>query len=125
MRKAEKRKFRRLSFDVELRYKVLNPPSPQSLKSRVKNISTGGLCIMILEKVKIGTPLKLEISLPHEDKLIVAKGKVAWIEKLTIISTESYVSYDCGVEFVDVNPQDRESINRHIMFNIRDGENHL
>jgi c-di-GMP-binding flagellar brake protein YcgR len=121
MRKAEKRKFPRLSFDVELKYKVLNSPSPKTQESRVKNISTGGLCIMILEKVKIRTPLKLEISLPHEDKPIVAKGKVAWVEKLTIVSTETYVSYDCGVEFVDISPQDQESINRHIMFNIKDG----
>jgi hypothetical protein len=66
--------------------------------------------------------LKLEISLPHEDKPLVAKGKVVWVEKLTIISAESYVSYDCGVEFVDIAPQDLESINRHIMFNIRQGE---
>lgn len=78
---------------------------------------------MLLEKVKIETSLKLEIFLPNEDKPIIAKGKVAWVEKLTIISTESYISYDCGVEFVDISPQDIESINRHIMFNIRDREN--
>jgi len=123
MRNAEKRKFPRLSFDTELKYKILNSPSPKTKKSRVKNISTGGLCIMLLEKVKIETSLKLEIFLPNEDKPIIAKGKVAWVEKLTIISTESYISYDCGVEFVDISPQDIESINRHIMFNIRDREN--
>ena len=124
MRKAENRKFPRLSFDAELKYKVLNSPSPKTKKSRVKNISTGGLCIMILEKVKIGTPLKLEISLPNEDKPTVAKGKVVWVEKLTIISAESYVSYDCGVEVVDISPQNLESNNRHIIFRIKNGENH-
>ena len=118
MRKTEKRKSPRLSFDVELQYQVLNPRSPKTPKSRGKNISAGGLCIIMLEKVKIGTPLKLEFSFPNEDKPIVAKGKVMWVEKLTIISTESYVSYDCGVEFVDISPHDIESINHHIMFNI-------
>jgi c-di-GMP-binding flagellar brake protein YcgR len=122
MRKAEKRKFPRLSFDVELQYQVLNSPSPQTPRSRVKNISAGGLCIIMLEKVKIRTPLKLEFSFPNKDKPIVAKGRVMWVEKLTIISTESYVSYDCGVEFVDISPQDVESINRHIV-NISDREN--
>jgi len=112
MTNTEKREFPRLSFNVELKYKALNSPSPNPQKAVHKNISAGGLCIMILEEVKIGTLLNLEIFLPNEDRPIIAKGKVVWVEELTISSTENYVSYDCGVEFVDMSPQDIESINR-------------
>lgn len=77
----------------------------------------------MLEKVETSTLLKLEFYLPSENKPIVAKGKVMWIEKLTIISTETYAAFDCGVEFVDISPQDIEKINRHIVSSIRDREN--
>ena len=125
MRKADKRKFPRLSYDVELKYEALNLSSPKTQKSRVKNISVGGLCIMIFEKVKVGTLLKIEFSLLNEDKPIVAKGKVVWVEKFEIISTEFFsVSYNCGIEFVNIRPQDQEIINHHLMLNIRDGKGH-
>ena len=74
---------------------------------------------MILEKLKIGTLLKFEFSLPDADKPIIAKGKIVWVEELHIISTETRVSYDCGIEFVDISPQDQESINHHVMLNLR------
>jgi c-di-GMP-binding flagellar brake protein YcgR len=120
MKKANKRKFARLSFDVEFKHCVLNAPSPEPKKYiKGKNISAGGLCIMILEKLKIGTLLKFEFSLPDADKPIIAKGKIVWVEELHIISTETRVSYDCGIEFVDISPQDQESINHHVMLNLR------
>jgi c-di-GMP-binding flagellar brake protein YcgR len=123
MKKSDKRKFPRLSYDVELKYEVLNLSSPTTQKSRVKNISVGGLCIMIFEKVKVGTLLKIEFSLLPKDKTIVAKGRVVWVEELEIISTDFFsASYDCGIEFVDISPQDQESINHHVMINIRDGK---
>lgn len=70
----------------------------------------------MLEKVETNTLLKLEFSLPGENKPIAAKGKVVWIEKLTIISAETHTAFDCGVEFVDISLQDIENINRHTMF---------
>jgi c-di-GMP-binding flagellar brake protein YcgR len=125
MKKTDKRKFPRLSYDVELKYEILNLSSPTTQKSRVKNISVGGLCIMIFEKVKVGTLLKIEFSLLPKDKTIVAKGRVVWVEELEIISTDFFsASYDCGIEFVDISPQDQESINHHVMINIRDGKKH-
>jgi len=120
MRKADKRKFQRLSYGVEYKYEVLNLSSPKTQKGRIKNISVGGLCIMIFEKVKVGTLLKIYFSLLDEDKPIVTKGKVMWVEKFEIISTEFFsASYNCGIEFVDISPQDQESINHHIMINMR------
>ena len=116
MRRSDKRKLPRLLYDVELKYEVLTLPSPKTQKSRVKNISVGGLSIMIFEKVKVGTLLKIEFSLLNEDKPIVVKGKVLWVEKFEIVSTEfASTSYNCGIEFVDISPQDQESINHHIM----------
>ena len=124
MRNEDKREFPRLSFDVELKYEVLNV-SPKTQKSRVKNISVGGLCITIFEKVNVGTLLKIELSPLNEDKPIVVKGKVVWVEPLEIISDRFFsVSYNCGIAFVDISHQDQESINHHMMIYIKDDQGH-
>ena len=124
MRNEDKREFPRLSFDAELKYEVLNV-SPKAQKSRIKNISVGGLCITIFEKVNVGTLLKIEISLLNEDKPIVAKGKVVWVEQIEIISDKFFsVSYNCGLAFVEISHHDQESINHQMMTNIKDDQRH-
>ena len=119
MMKADKRKFPRLSFNVEVKYELLRGRSPKAKKSQAKNISAGGLCVMILEKIRAGTLLNLEFSLPDADTPIIATGKVVWVEKLSIYGAEPLVSYDCGVSFVDITPGDREKISRHVMLNLK------
>lgn len=74
---------------------------------------------MILENVRTGTLLNLEFSLPDADTTIIAKGKVMWVEKISIYAAESHVSYDCGVAFVDIPPGDREKISHHVMLNLK------
>jgi c-di-GMP-binding flagellar brake protein YcgR len=118
MADANRRQFPRLKFDVEFKHWILSEPSPTPKNSRGKNISAGGLCIMVFEKLKVGTLLKLEFSLQDAANPIIAKGKVVWIAELVIYSYETHVSYDCGIEFVDISPHDQEDISRHVMINI-------
>lgn len=119
MKKTDKRKFPRLQFSVDVQYQIVRGKSAKALKSRTRNISEGGLCMMLLEKVRAGTILSLEFRLPDTDSPIAATGKVVWVEKLAIISAEAAVSYDCGVVFVDIAPGDREKIGRHVMLRIK------
>jgi c-di-GMP-binding flagellar brake protein YcgR len=124
MVEANKRRFPRLEFDVEFKHWVLSETSPTAKNSKGKNISAGGLCIMVFEKLEIGTLLKFEFALQDADNPIIARGKVVWIEELVIYSYETHVSYDCGIEFVDISPHDQEVISRHVMINIGDGKGH-
>jgi len=107
-------------MNVEVKYEILSASSLKTKKIWAKNISAGGLCIMILEKIKVGTLLNLEFFLQDSDIPIMATGKVVWIEKIAIYSTEIYVSYDCGVEYVDINSQDQEKIDHYVMLNIKE-----
>jgi c-di-GMP-binding flagellar brake protein YcgR len=120
MDNANKRKFPRLSINVEVKYRILSTPSPIAPRTRTRNISEGGLCIMILEKVTIGTLLNLKIVLPDTDQPIIATGKVLWIDEFTIYSTEAYTFYECGVEYVNIVPQDQENICHYVMCNIKE-----
>jgi c-di-GMP-binding flagellar brake protein YcgR len=120
MDKADKRKYPRLSMNVEVKYEILSSSSLKTPKIGAKNISAGGLCIMILEKIKVGTLLNFEFFLQDSDTPIMATGKVVWVEEFVIYSTETYVSYDCGVEYVDINSQDKEKIDHYVMLNLKE-----
>jgi c-di-GMP-binding flagellar brake protein YcgR len=119
MTNENRREFPRLDFDVEFKHWVFSEPSLKPIRNKGKNISAGGLCIMVFEKLEIGTLLKLEFSLQGADKPIMAKGKVMWIDELVIFSHGTHVSYNCGVEFVEISPHDQENISLHIMRNIK------
>lgn len=118
MDQAANRKYPRLSINVDVKYEILSAPFPKTNKIGAKNLSAGGLCIMILEKVKVGTLLNFEFFLPDSDTPIMATGKVVWVEEFAIYSTETYVSYDCGVEYVDINSQDQEKIGHYVMLKL-------
>jgi c-di-GMP-binding flagellar brake protein YcgR len=119
MKEPIRREFPRLEFDVEFKHWVLNEPSPKVKKNKGKNISAGGLCIMVFEKLEMGTLLKLEFPLQDADKPIIIKGKVVWIEEHVIYSHKTHVYYNCGVEFIDISPQDQENISHYVMRNIK------
>ncbi len=70
---------------------------------------------MVLEKVNIGTLLKLKLSLSGEVRFIIVKGNVVWVEEFSVTHTSDYKAYDCGIEFVDVGPQDQKNISRYLI----------
>jgi len=70
---------------------------------------------VVLEKVNIGTLLKLKLSLSGEVRFIIVKGNVVWVEEFSVTHTSDYKAYDCGIEFVDVGPQDQKNISRYLI----------
>lgn len=111
----EKRKFPRLPLNVNVKCEVLNVSTLRAEEIRAKNISAGGICLVVLEKVNIGTLLKLKLSLSGEVRFIIVKGKVVWVEEFSVTHTSDYKAYDCGIEFVDVGPQDQKNISRYLI----------
>jgi c-di-GMP-binding flagellar brake protein YcgR len=109
MSEVERRKYPRFPFNVNVKYEVLNPPTLTVAEAMAKNISFGGISLVVHEKFNIGTLLKLKLSRPGEDKtLFILKGKVIWIEEFS--SASSIEFYDCGIEFIDVILEDQKNI---------------
>ena len=108
---VERRAYQRLLFSVEIDYQVL-PQSPDQgiSKTNSKDISAGGIRLVILEKIKPGRLLDLKFLLPGSALPICATGKVAWIEAFSIGSIDSSDAYDAGIEFIDIDPGDKEKI---------------
>lgn len=108
----EKRRFVRLDINVNIKWSKDLTETEKTGGS--KNISGGGICLMTEEKgLEVGDRLKLEFELPNE-KVIKAKGKVAWIEKFEIMNKDYGKKYDVGIEFSDIAEKDREEIKKFI-----------
>lgn len=117
MIREERRKFPRLLLSVGVEYKVLNESVPPSspVTTYSKNISVGGICIILLEEVKIDTVLDLTFLLSDCKEIIKAQGKVVWLREFVIGVNQSIRGYEAGVEFTDISEENKIKINEYVM----------
>lgn len=107
----ERRKFQRLNLSVGVNWKksqFLNGNSVEH-SSTTKNISEGGLRLILDEDAKIGDILEMNLSLPG-GKNIHLKGRVVWVEKNEIIGARSESVYEGGVQFIDISDSEKLEI---------------
>ena len=77
--KEIKRKHARDEIIIDVIYKVLSPLKNVGL---TRNISHGGLCLLLDEELRPGTILELKYRLPHEEsRQIVNTVEVVWQKK--------------------------------------------
>ena len=111
----EQRRYVRLSASVEVTWRKIadssGQPSPQD--DITKNISEGGICLIVYEKVAIEDVLDLVIELPTQ-KIIHCKGKIRWVKEFEIIGEKGKRRYDIGIEFKDITSADREEIKKFV-----------
>jgi len=110
----ERRKFVRLNALVDVVYAKQDSASVDTKLSLAKNISKGGICLILYEKPKTSDLLQLKIYLPEDAPPIVALGKVAWSKEFTIGEPSSGKRYDAGIEFLKINNKDLSRVNKYI-----------
>lgn len=72
----ERRQHRRMAVTLRALYR-----SPhQTLDTRVSNLSQGGLFLSAPRCDAMGTPAKVELEIPGEDRRFVFSGEVAWCD---------------------------------------------
>jgi hypothetical protein len=77
--KEIKRKHHRDEIIIDVIYKVLSPLKDVGL---MRDISQGGLCLLLNSELPPGTVLELKYRLPHEEsRQIVSKVEVVWQKK--------------------------------------------
>jgi c-di-GMP-binding flagellar brake protein YcgR len=116
---VERRKFPRLRLNVNVQYEILKVSALRTEETGSKNISAGGISLVVPKKVNIGDLLRLKLSLPGEVSFIVIKGKVIWVEEFSVTPASIYKAYDCGIEFVDVSAEDQKSISRYLTVHVK------
>ncbi len=102
----EKRKNRRISANIKVKYRWENDPAKKIIEAMVDNVSEGGIrMILNPEFLSIGSILDLEIFCPRQSGPIKAKGRVAGIQEV-----KENKLYDVGVSFVEIKEKDIEYI---------------
>jgi c-di-GMP-binding flagellar brake protein YcgR len=108
----EKREFVRLNVLADV---VYSRHTSEDLKlTLTKNISAGGICLIVYESFKEGDLLDLKIGLPQDENPINAVGRVVWSIEFFILNDTKSKRYDIGVEFVNLDPKERERINKYV-----------
>ena len=74
----DRRKYYRVSDErVRVIYKAMDPLSKEH-KVPTVDISAGGICLALNEKIKLQTMLEINIILPDENGPLLGLAKVVW-----------------------------------------------
>jgi len=110
---VERRKFPRFNLLVD----VLVSKRAASERERLlvtKNISQSGVCIIAYEEFQEQDILELKIFLPEDKVPLIVMGRVAWTKEFVIGESPGNRRYDMGVEFIDIDEESIQKINRHL-----------
>ena len=105
----ERREFPRLK-SAFVDYALIGKVSSKEISSLTENVSAKGICIFVPKEMKIDTLLSLKIYLPDGKGAVNAKGKVVWVKESAFLSVEGRKHFDLGIEFVEIDNNDRERI---------------
>lgn len=107
---GEKRKFIRLNKKFKIEYH-LHKKKTSSLISVSENIGQGGICLILNEQIEKNTEIELRFYLPEFKELIACEGRVVWQNE---VAKDDKKYYYTGVEFIDIEEQDKLKISRYI-----------
>lgn len=114
----ERRQFVRLDTNLSVTYKVLPSSVPERIEAtRTVNISEGGLCIFLSEKLPQGTPLEILVKLPGRDKPAAFTAEVTWCQESAVVGKAPIIQ--AGIRFVFINPKDRDALLQHAILNLQ------
>ena len=111
----ERRQFVRLNANVNVTWSKIDDFENGSKRGIdiTRNISSGGICLMMEEPVHGDDILELTIELPTH-KVIQSRGRVVWVSEFEIVAGEQGKRYDAGIEFLDIDEHDREAIKEFV-----------
>ena len=99
----ERRLYQRISLPIKVRYELNNRPRVIS-EAVTKDISGGGACLIMKEKLMPKTQITMKIEVAGSSD-VTLKGTVLWVKRFEIEQdTGPLVHYETGVEFSDANP---------------------
>lgn len=103
---GERRRYPRLQCSAEVRFRDLYKPHEKFSGSVAQDLSAGGLRVVAARFLPQGTRLVALVSLPGvAPQEVRAICRVAWVRE-----ARSLAGCGFGLEFIEINPQDRERL---------------
>lgn len=114
--RIQRRQYYRLVCSVPVMYRLVDIPNSEAnetvpfKKSLVSNLSGGGVCLLLEDKVEIGKLVECELT-AGEGIIVKFFGKVIRYEKTDM---EGKFRYEAGIAYIKINEKDRETVVRFI-----------
>ncbi len=105
----EQRAFPRI--DVEVTPIELGTHEGPTFKGVAKNISSGGICVIIEPSLAMGANVFIGFSIPNQDLPVKCSGEVVWCGDYVAVSSKMHV---LGVKFNEISEEDRSRIDAFI-----------
>ncbi|MBI3317576.1 MAG: PilZ domain-containing protein [Candidatus Omnitrophica bacterium] len=79
-----------------------------AISAVTENIGLGGVCLLLEKGLEIFSPVQLELDLKDSGHPLRLEGTVVWVVRRR--EFRKGATYDTGVEFSELSPQDRSRI---------------
>lgn len=116
IKKVQRRGYFRLDCSISVQFRQvesLNPVHSEGIpykKALASNLSGGGICLLLEDKVEVGKLIECEIP-AGEDKLIRFYGKIIRYDRN---EPEGRFKYEAGIAYIKINENDREAVVKFI-----------
>lgn len=107
---AERRRHKRFLEEVRVRYRDLEGVDP-SRWGRSRDLSLGGVGLVSIEEIELGSHLAVEIHIENETAPILALGRVVRCEE-KLVDDEGEPCFGSGVQFIWISEEDRDNLRR-------------
>ena len=107
----ERRRFVRLENSLPLMYWISPATVPQATLTR--NLSGGGICLYVTERLLPGTNLEVQFTLPGQQGPMTFTAEVVWCDQPAPDAPSGQVM--AGIRFTQITPHDRDRIIRYCM----------
>ena len=103
-----RRKFPRANYKclITIRKRL----TAKTISTHTENIGAGGICVIIKDDLGLFQGVDLDLFIGDDRHPIKCGGTVVWVVKKSEPKQKGSFSYDTGIEFIDVRPEDRDRI---------------
>jgi len=82
----------------------------KTISTQTENIGAGGICVIIKEDIGLFQGVDVELNIDDNRPPIKCGGTVVWVVKKSEPRQKCIYSYDTGIEFIDIRPEDRDRV---------------
>lgn len=101
----ERRQQPRVNTTMSVQYRGIRQASDAVVTAIARDISTGGVRLLVNEFISVFTRLVLDIAIPFAPKPVRVVSKIAWVRKRPYGE-----QYEVGAQFTDISEEDKRGL---------------
>ncbi|MFQ5953124.1 MAG: PilZ domain-containing protein [Candidatus Omnitrophota bacterium] len=106
----DQRRFPRVNYKCLIR--ISEGGREEVIDTFTENIGAGGICVVLEKGFDLFEKVGLEVSLGGSDEPIHCDGSIVWVVKRHPAKKTEKLKFDTGIEFINIQENDRERVSR-------------